>query len=91
MTGLAYRGPAGSYTDTGGGGGGPCSALAASMQPQQGRDTAGWDEFGFRLESVEDGEEEEGEESVMVECPQRRLQVTNSLVLITDHTLVTPP
>ena len=85
MTGLAYRGPAGSYTDTGEAGGGPCSALAASMQPHQGRDTEGWDEFGFRLESLE-----EGEESVMVECPQRRLQVT-SLVLITDHTLVTPP
>ena len=50
MTGLAYRGPAGSYTDTGEAGGGPCSALAASMQPQQGRDTEGWDEFGFRLE-----------------------------------------
>ena len=86
MTGLAYRGPAGSYTDTGGGGGGPCSALAASMQPHQGRDTEGWDEFGFRLESLEEGEES----CVMVECPQRRLQVT-CLVLISDHTLVTPP
>ena len=83
MTGLAYRGPAGSYTDTGQAGRGPCSALAASMQPHQ-RDTAGWDEFGFRLESLEEGEEGEEsgrEESDWAECPQRRLQVT--LVLTT--------
>ena len=85
MTGLAYRGPAGSYTDTGQAGRGPCSALAASMQPHQ-RDTAGWDEFGFRLESLEELETSQVRASmsgslsvsVSVRTQERDLQTNNN-------------
>ena len=91
MSSLGYRGPASAYSVRADGSpqpGGPCSALAPSMQPSAlETETTGlatdpnaqpdytWDEFGFRVEE-EDGPEDSSSKllSPFLESPRRRLQ-----------------
>ena len=90
MSSLGYRGPVSAYSvrsDDSPQPGGPCSALAPSMQPTEtdtstvtsdptGQPDYTWDEFGFRVEE-EDGPEDTSSKLLSIpflESPRRRLQ-----------------